>query len=273
MEIEYEPVDSSDSSSDDDSVDRRKIFANLYTVKINDQDIVKGASIQLCTPDLREHWDWAVEKEDLDYFMDLNTLITMIAENLFTAICVNKARCLDENGDMVNGLFLMEFLNTLTYKLYDENFTHSIDGTMLQNSHLFDVKGPNVQTHTFSFVPSAFVGVFPPGENSPKSYGNGCLVDFLPEMCEGLQENTFDEEFMEKIRDMLQMCDNIKTVLTVFFDFVYRVWAISDLNGGGLNLGNVETARRRTVDRIQNDRGKFWDGFNNKFRDYFGNVR
>lgn len=250
--------------------DRRKVFADIQTANIDNTMTIVGASIQLCSEREDLHWKWNVEMKDFELFVEIDRAVSQIVDTLCAALRIRKA--ISENNvswEILNGTCLLSPVSDSLTKLYEKFFMRRyqfMPDDEMEESVI--AKGPCVTTFSYTLTPSAIDSVFPEGFCKPKTLSFEMLVEDIEVMKKAISDNRIDQAFLDTVSSMLQLCDCIKTMCTVYFYFVHRVWVISELEGGVTKV-EVDIARLRTFNRVKQEDKKFSITFSSFFAENF----
>jgi hypothetical protein len=236
--------------------DNRIIFVDFETSQDHDDTVVIGAVIKLCSLNLHRHWAWRVNiVESLVFIRMLLSVVSLIPEALFTAICINK-----RNEPNIDGRLIIDMISELLEML---------------NNLAFIVPPPPLPTqiHVIPLTPQAANGAeFPEdGSHSPVTMQLQLMISDLVEIKEHLEDRTLNDEFMTQTYMFLGVCGNVRTMCEIYLYFVYLVWQRTNLNGD-FNHAEVEIARRRTYSSIQDDSHCLLTEFINMYEAQFGPI-
>ena len=129
-----------EETNEDKNEDTTTIVVDLETTQINNEDVVVGACIKLCSQHSMRYWNWRVNLESRQLIQSLLVVMSVIPNALFEAICIQKC-----NLPGIDGKLPLEIIEELV-KLLQEMVVP------VQPSPL-----PTL-THTFSFTPDDVVG-------------------------------------------------------------------------------------------------------------------
>jgi len=238
----------------DEYQNTRTILVNLETAQINNEDVVVGACIKLCSQNLLRHWNWRINLESEQLVKLLIEVVFLIPNALFDAICMNKC-----NSPGINGELVLEIVEELV--------------KLLQDMVVPVLPSPlPTQTHSFCLNPNNVRTVFPDqGDNFPITHPLQLMLDDILELKEYLEEEDINNNLMPHAHLLLPMCNDIRTMCNIYSHFVSLVWKRTNSNGN-FNHTQNELARHRTYTLIRNDPQCMLTEFLNKYEAEFGPV-
>ena len=234
--------------------DTRKIVAFFKVVQVGRVSLLSECHLKLASHDGLRRWSWDVNPHCFLLVLSLLHLINLTPKCLFAAIRIEKS-----SGGQINeeGSFLVQFL------------LHLLRFSELQ---CVPLPHPEIPTRSivFPLTPRAALSYFRldlQSESLSETLSHLRIEFELLESC--FREKRCDRIFFERVKFVLGMCDDLRSLCLAFLDLVMRVWCTTQCRQN-FDVEETDQLRKKTFDLIASSRNKLWNEFVTSYREKFG---